>query len=375
MLVTSDNGGAVFGYITIGMTIINFLITPYIGTLVDRMSRKRLLIGSELACFLVLLPFTALGFLGVSYETWHYTVIYVIGSLSYTLFYPTMFAMNQELFTKEQYKTLNGTMEVQSQLSSMIAGGVASILMLKWEIHYILLLNILTYIAAIYFYLKLPYARAERTEGKNSFNRKTSEGLLYMLARPAMFAFLLFSFMPFIGVMLTNYLFPVYLSDVLQTDANVYGILGMIYAVGAVVAGLLIPAVAKKLGNEKTMILGVLVYSIAISIVVFVELPIYLVLMFFLALGNSSARVARNSFLMDKIPNDIIGRVDSLFRTIGLLQRIILLAIFTGMVSSELIVPCFYILSTVLLVATIIVSFSWNKGFREEERLLQVKRS
>jgi len=76
---------------------------------------------------------------------------------------------------------------------------------------------------------------------------------------------------------------------------------------------------------------------------------------------------------MDKIPNEIIGRVDSLFRTIGLLQRIILLSIFTGMVSSKLIAPCFYILSTVLILATMIVSFSWNKGFREEEEPIASK--
>jgi len=258
-------------------------------------------------------------------------------------------------------------MEVQSQLSSMIAGGVASILIVKWEMEYLLLLNVLTYVAAIYFYLKLPYARAEQRKGKKIIRRKTSEGLLYMLARPTMFAFLIFSFMPFIGVMLTNYLFPIYLSDILQADAGIYGIQGMIYAGGAVLAGMLIPTVARKLGNEKTIIVAVLVYTIAISMVVFVELPVYLILMFFLAIGNSGSRVARNSFLMDNIPNDIIGRVDSLFRTIGLLQRIILLAIFTGMVSLELVIPCFYILSAVLILASIIVSFSWNKGFREED--------
>ena len=368
MLVTSDDGNAVFGYITISMTIISFIITPFVGSLVDRMSRKKLLLISEVVCLVVLLFFASIGFLGLSYEIWHYTLIYMIGSLYYTIFYPTMFAMNQEIFHKDQYKSLNGTMEVQGQLSSMIAGGVASILLMKWDLHYILLLDVLTYGAAIYFYVKLPYTRVKRPKAEKVEKGKTWEGLVYMLARPTMFVFLVFSFMPFIGVMLTNYLFPVYLVEVLNADASVYGLEGMIYAAGAVLAGIVVPILAQKLGNEKTIILGVLIYTVAISMIVFVELPIYLTLMLFLAIGNSGARVARNSFLMDQIPNEIIGRVDSLFRSIGLLIRILLLALFTGMVSSGLIVMCFYVLSGVLVVSAFMVTISWKRGFEVKKK-------
>lgn len=366
MLVSSDDGNKVFGFITIGMTILSFILTPFIGNLVDKVSRKKLLIVSEIVCFVLLFIFSLLGFMGLPYEIWHYTIIYMIGSLYYTIFYPTMFALNQEIFTKDHYKSLNGTMEVQGQLSSMIAGGLASILLMKWELHYILLLNTISYGAAIFFYLKLPYVRLPtiKTEVVKS---QVSEGIRYMLARPAVFIFLLFSFMPFIGVMLTNYLFPVYLVDVLEADASVYGIEGMIYAIGAVIAGVFVPTLSSKFGNEKTIIFGILVYTIAISLIVFVDLPVYLSLMLFLAIGNSSTRVARNSFLMDHIPNNIIGRVDSLFRTLGLLIRILLLALFTEMVSSDLIVYCFIVLSRILMVSLSLVLISLKKGVKEKE--------
>lgn len=368
MLVSSDNGNKVFGYITIGMTILSFILTPFVGNLVDRVSRKKLLITSEIICFALLFMFSLIGFLGLSYEIWHYMIIYVIGSLYYTIFYPTMFALNQELFTKDQYKSLNGTMEVQGQLSSMIAGALASILLLKWDLHYILLLDTVSYGAAIYFYMKLPYVRLSIEKTGKVVKSQVSEGLRYILARPSLFIFLLFSFMPFIGVMLTNYLFPVYLVDVLEADASVYGIEGMIYAIGAIIAGVFVPTLSSKLGNEKTIILGVFVYTIAISLIVFVDLPVYLSLMLFLAIGNSSTRVARNSFLMDSIPNNIIGRVDSLFRTLGLLIRILLLALFTEMVSSELIIYCFIVLSAILLLSLFFVVVSWKKGFKVKEK-------
>ncbi|MEK4484114.1 MFS transporter [Psychrobacillus sp. FSL H8-0484] len=250
MLVSSDNGNAVFGYVTISMTIISFIITPFVGNLVDKMSRKKLLILSEIICFVLLICFSMIGFIGLSYEVWHYMFIYMIGSLYYTIFYPTMFALNQEIFNKNQYKTLNGTMEVQGQLSSVIAGALASILLSTWELQYILLLDVLTYAAAIYFFLKIPYRKNAVDHSKKTLKSNGTEGLSYMLKRPAMFLFLFFSIMPFIGVMISNYLFPVYLADVLKASGSLYGIQGMIYGVGAVVA----PIIARKIGNEKTII-------------------------------------------------------------------------------------------------------------------------
>lgn len=364
MLVSSENGNTVFGYISICMTIINFLITPFIGNLVDKMNRKKILLISEFVCFLLLMLFTLIGFIGLPYEVWHYTIIYMIGSLYYTIFFPTMFALNQEIFNKDQYKALNGAMEVQSQLSSMIAGALASILLLKWDLHYILLLDVLSYAAAIYFYMKLPYMGKPINKTEKTDKKRVSEGLRYMMIRPTMFVFLVFSIMPFIGVMITNYLFPVYLRDVLKASASAYGIESMIYAFGAIIAGMFVPILARKIGNEKTIIVSVITYTIAISLIVLVNLPVYLSLMFFIAVGNSGARVARNSFLMDQIPNEIIGRVDSLFRSIGLLFRIVLLALFTQLVSSDLIIYCFIILSGLLIVASGFVILSWKKGFQ-----------
>ena len=37
--------------------------------------------------------------------------------------------------------------------------------------------------------------------------------------------------MPFIGVMMANYLIPVYISDILKANASVYAIEGMMYGV------------------------------------------------------------------------------------------------------------------------------------------------
>ncbi|SOC15579.1 Na+/melibiose symporter-like transporter [Ureibacillus xyleni] len=354
LLVTSERGNVLYGFITFGVTVLNFIITPYVGTLIDRVSRKKLLVFSEILCLIAVLLFAIVGFAGYTYSIWHYTVIYIIGNLYYTIFYPTMFAMNQEIFHKNQYKSLNGTMEVQGQLSSMIAGALASYLLIHWELQSILLLNVASYAAATYFYLRLPYQKKKSVK-EVKIRKDEWSSLQYVKKNPKLFVFLFFSTMPFLSVLITNYLFPVYLSDVLNVSGDIYALENMIYAIGAITAGMTIPIIANKIGNEKTVLAGVVLYSVAISFIVFVPLPLFLTLTFFLALGNSGTRVARNSFMMDHIPNEMMGRVDSLFRTAGLLFRLMVIALFTGMISSSFIIACFLILSGTMLIAALAV--------------------
>jgi len=152
----------------------------------------------------------------------------------------------------------------------------------------------------------------------------------------------------------------------------VYGSQSMIYSLGAVCAGLFIPIVSQKIGNEKTMVFSVLCYTVAISLIIFVEIPLFLCLMFFLALGNAGARVARATFMMEHIPNEYIGRVDSVIRLIGLFIRMLLLAVFTKLVSFQLVIICFVLLSGILCLASLLVYFLWKRGLFTRKRVLDV---
>ncbi|MBD3109712.1 MFS transporter [Bacillus sp. AGMB 02131] len=360
-LVSSPDGNTTLGYITLLMTIFNFALTPLIGGLIDKFPRKKLLIAGELVGLLIVVIFSCYGFMGNIYELRHYIVLFVTGSLYYTIFYPTMFAFTQEYFNKQYYKSLNGAMEVQGQIASMVAGGIAGAMIMTVPLQWILLLNAMTYMIAILFFIKVKSERKETVSKiKKRENMKT--GFVYMLKHPKIFYFLIFATFPFIGVMITNYLFPVYLQQVLHADVWVYGLEGMIYSLGAVCAGLFVPFIAKKIGNEKTMVYGVLCYAAAVSLIIFVDIPLYLSLMFFLALGNAGSRVARQTFMMEHIPNEYMGRVDSVIRFIGLFIRIILLMLFTKLISVQAVILCFGILSVLLWIAAISVYILSKKG-------------
>jgi len=345
-----------FGYVTLLTTVVIFLLTPYSGMMIDRFSRKAIMIYGEAMVFLIAAFFSAVGLVGIEYNVWHLVFLYASGVFYYFLFYPALFALNQELFERSQYKQINGIFEIQGQLATVIAGGAASILIGKVDLQWILVLDACMYIAAIYCLWRIPYHRRLSGISNVSFWRDMAEGWRYMHTKRLLFLFLLASLMPFISVMMTNYLHPIYISTVLKEDGAVYGTQSMVYGFGAAFAGLVIPLLIRKIGNEATIVMNMLIYSAAISLfLIFQHTLIFYVLVLFTAFGNAGTRVARSSLIMETIPNEKIGRVDGLFRAVGLMIRILLLCTFTGAVSLESVMIPYAMLSIVLFISFFVV--------------------
>ncbi|MEQ3592314.1 MFS transporter [Bacillus albus] len=352
LLIKESGGETTFGYVSIIATLIMFLLTPFIGQSIDRFSRKSLLLCNEGIGIIVIGMMAIWGFAGQPYHSIHYILIYIAGSFYYLLFYPTMFAFNQEIFQAEHYKSLSGTMEIQGQLTQVISGAAASFLIEIISLKWILLVDMLTFAGAFVLFLCIPYVKKKEVKKKVTFKKQLFEGIHFMQKRPKFFWFLLATYMPFIGVMMANYLIPVYISDILKASASVYAIEGMMYGVGAVLAGISIPIMMKYVKIEISIVMTMFLYVISITVMI-VEPSVMLLyaLAIFHAIGNAGTRVARNVLMMEEIPNEVMGRVDSLFRLIGTGIRIVLLMLFTVGVSKVGVMVPFYLLSFILILS------------------------
>ncbi|WP_305455657.1 MFS transporter [Bacillus mycoides] len=352
LLIKESGGETTFGYVSIVATLIMFLLTPFIGQSIDRFSRKSLLLCNEGIGIAIIGMMAIWGFAGRSYNSIHYIIIYIAGSFYYLLFYPTIFAFNQEIFQSEHYKSLSGTMEIQGQLTQVISGAAASFLIEIISLKWILLVDMLTFAGAFFLFLCIPYVKKKEVKRKATFKKQLFEGIHFMKKRPKLFWFLLATYMPFIGVMMANYLIPVYISDILKASASVYAIEGMMYGVGAVLAGISIPIMMKYVKIEISIVMTMVIYVISITAMI-IEPSIMLLygLAIFHAIGNAGTRVARNVLMMEEIPNEVMGRVDSLFRLIGTGIRIVLLMLFTAGVSKAGVMIPFYVLSCILILS------------------------
>ncbi|UYX54589.1 MFS transporter [Bacillus thuringiensis] len=352
LLIKESGGETIFGYVSIVATLVMFLLTPFIGQSIDRFSRKSLLLCNEGIGIAVIGMMAIWGFAGHSYDSIHYIIIYIAGSFYYLLFYPTIFAFNQEIFQVEHYKSLSGTMEIQGQLTQVISGAAASFLIEIVSLKWILLVDMLTFVGAFFLFLCIPYVKKKEVKRKVTFKKQLFEGIHFMKKRPKFFWFLLATYMPFIGVMMANYLIPVYISDILKASVSVYAVEGMMYGVGAVIAGISIPLIMKYVKTEISIVMTMFIYVISITVMI-IEPSVMLLygLAIFHAIGNAGTRVARNVLMMEEIPNEVMGRVDSLFRLIGTGIRIVLLMLFTVGVSKVGVMLPFYLLSCILILS------------------------
>ncbi|MFC5450685.1 MFS transporter [Paenibacillus aestuarii] len=338
MLVNRAGGDQIYGYATLVSTIVLFLLSPQIGVYIERISRKKLLLLSEVVGGAITLAFAAWGLLAGHFATWQLIIVYFSGSLYYNVHFPTQFAFTQEIFTKDQYKTLNSILEVQNQSTSMIAGGLASLLVDHIDFAWILFADAMTYFIGFGLFLFIPYqaSQAVTVTRSGSMWSNIAEGYRYLKTKPLFVLFFIGALMPFLCVMAGNYLFPVYITSVLHGGASVMGSADMIFAIGAVIAGLTIPWLMQRIGSYATTITAFVMFSISIAL--FYTFPLIGIYLGFKSLngwGNAGSRIARNTILMEMVPNHLIGRVNSFFNTVGMGLRVVLIGACTQIVAHQ----------------------------------------
>src|SRR5262249_45270662 len=150
---------------------------------------------------------------------------YFSGMLYYTLHYPAKYAFLQQIIDRQHYQSLTGLMEIQGQTASMLAGGLAGILIDRVPLWLILLIDASTYLFGFAIQSTPPYEAThlkDATPPRNAW-QAMAEGWRWLHERAQLSVFFACTLVPFILVMVSNYLFPVYVAEELHAGATVFG--------------------------------------------------------------------------------------------------------------------------------------------------------
>ncbi len=337
LLVHRAGGTEIYGMVTVVTTVVLFLFMPYYGTWVDRHSRKTMLLGSELFGLAATTTMAVTGVVLGRYGQWQLAAVYFCGMLYYTLHFPAKFAFLQQVFDKSHYQSLMGLMEVQGQVAMMVAGGLGSMLVEHVSLTTILLFDASTYLVSFLVQSTLPYNAshlAAASRAPAAAWRAIGEGWLWLRQRPRLTTFFAASLIPFIVVMVGNYLFPIYVSQTLHAGAWVFGAGEIAFAAGAVVAGLWLPRLIASHSAYRTIPVTMGLFAAGLVVIVFVPLvSLYLVAGVFLGFGNAGIRVARSALLLHLVDNQVMGRVGSFFHAYDRVLRTLLTSLVIAMVA------------------------------------------
>ncbi|MEJ8544875.1 MFS transporter [Brevibacillus borstelensis] len=354
-LVESTGSASLLGTTMLVSSVLAFLIGPYSGTLIDRFSRKAILQIEQLGGFTVLAILTAWGFWN-SYHEWIMVFIFLAATFMFQIHEPAQAAFVQETFDKKHYNAINSLLEIENQTALVLAGALAGLLLEKFGLHAVLLLNSLTYLAAFQMLSGIRYVSALERQGKQeprtTWVDQFRQSWLYIKGRPGFLMFGISALMPFIAVLLVNLLNPVFVSQVLGGDVKIYSLGEVTYSFGAVVAGMAVALICRKLGEFPYMVFAFLLMAAALILTVAIPKAwIFVLLSAFLGWCNVSTRLIRQTLYMELVPNRFMGRVMSFLKSIGMLMRLLLIALFTVLIDSIGAAVGYLILAGLLVVA------------------------
>lgn len=376
-----------FGLIYGGVTLVSIFSMLYTGTLIDKYNRRNIMIVISVTGGLILLSAALYGYFSGDV---HYSLaglVFISTFLIFTVHYPNMYAFLQEITEQYNYGKITSYIEIQGQVTNMMAGAAATILLVggigkqisflgfdielpfeikKWELHEIFLLDAITYFVAIILIILIrfqPIAKREPEPGNVFARLKT--GLKFLKNNPLVFIFGIASYAVFITILVEGYLLiPVYVNNHLKAGAEVYAASEMFFALGAVFAGLSIRWIFGKTPKVMAIILlSALTASVYYFFIGNTVVSLFYFACLVLGLCNAGIRILRITYLFNCIPNQLIGRAGSVFNVLNVLCRLLLILLFSlpFFSAQDNVVYAYLVLGTFILLAIVPLVYKYGK--------------
>jgi MFS family permease len=348
--------------------VATFFFAPYMGVFIDRYSRKRFFMGLQLAMIGINTVLVIAG-LTFSFNMIVLTLIYLTGSLYFTAHYPVLNALVQELFSRDQYKDVNSLLEIEGQTASMVSGALAAILLAPLGLIGLLWINVLLYVLSAFTLFFVSYQSKEEVVKREKKRIMTEflEGLHFLKQNQKIAWFFFLTFLPYLLVLVSNYLNPIYVSMKLDGHSSTYAIAEFAYAFGAVIIGLLIQQLSKHFSETTQIVIFMLLFGLAFYSLSILHFNTLLwIVMAVMGLCNAGSRIIRNTLIMEHVPPQYLGRVNTTYQVITTMLRVVILAVFSGIMSETIITYLYAGLGIALLLFSI-VSLPLSKSVTSAE--------
>lgn len=336
-----------FGLIYLLINILMLFWAPYSGILVDKYNRKHLFLWLTIICGTLIGAIAYYGFLFDGLSWFWVAIVFLITFLNYNVHYPNLYAFVQEISEPRYYGKITSYIEVQGQLSSMMAGGGAALLLEgleekhilgytvnieAWQIHEIFAMDAFTYLIALGIISLIVYQPLVRRETEiPGILKQLQVGYDYLKKNKPIFWFGVASFSNFVATLLINFFAgALYVNNHLQKEGDVYATSEVFYAIGAVFAGIAIRKIFERMSIPKSVIiltiLGGMIFGV---LAVTNQVLIFYFMLLLLGIANAGTRIQRITYLFRRVPNQVYGRVGSFLFLTNISLRIIFLAIFS----------------------------------------------
>ncbi len=344
---------SVFAYFYLIITFLTLFWGLYAGAIIDRYSRKKVFIYTNLVCGSVIALVSYYGFRFDNVPDFLVLLVFGLTIFNYNIHYPNLYAFGQEITEKKNYGKLNSYIEVQGQVTSMFAGAFAAILLSgtsadsftivgininlpftieAWPIQKVFLMDAITYFIGIALFLFIKYTPIVKEDiHKGSLFSRLKGGFKYLKFNPSIFAFGTLSYMLFAFTLVeVHVLLPSYVERFMNESANIYASAEVYYSLGAILSGVLVYRFLNKYNEYLSIVSLMFLVSILFLGMSFSNnIVLFFTANLILGITNAGVRILRTTYLFSHVPNNLIGRAGSVFSSINVIVRMILIFIFS----------------------------------------------
>ena len=313
------------GTLVMVQTIPAVLMLPFTGVIIDREDRRRLVIFLDASRAVIILLIAVLAFLG-RVHLWQLYAMVVFVSAGFWMFWPTVTALIQELTPDSQFVHANAFLLAGVQGGWLLAGAMVGFVYNHIGLGGVLLIDFSTYLVSIACYLAVRkgkhvvqarelHDRVLAAEGAVArYWRELRDGFRY-LRRNRYVVLLGMSWSLFTAAMLTQGVVTAPLSDrILHAGAVGYGWLNAGWAVGALLSVGYVAPLISRLRSRTTVALCMALLAACLAGAPFTRwLALAVCVYFIMGSGRGIAGVAISSGIMEKVPPQLMGRVQNTF--------------------------------------------------------------
>ncbi|MBM7034818.1 MFS transporter [Vibrio ulleungensis] len=301
--------GTFVALVALSCTALSFLLTPIFSTVIDRHSRKQLLVLVQIVqattAGVVLVSFS----LGVD-SLWLLALAQLIFWVTSNLAWTANNAFTQENYRPEEYASISGKQEIILQGTTLGAGALGIVLLEVWSIIEFSAFAALASALSTISYMITPYQQQLRTSTRHSFTSQMIESKAIITGNPRFYAYLMLSAISYPVLTYLGKLVPVWFAQQGISGQWLAGY-SMSFGLGALLTGLVVTRLLGMLSLPKTML-----YAMAFSTVMVMGMsgaphPAFILgFAFLFGLSNALNRIARTNWMHVTIKIEQRGRAD-----------------------------------------------------------------
>src|SRR5271156_7070064 len=354
-------------------TIPAMVMLPFIGVIIDREDRRRLVMWLDAGRAVIILAITVLAFLH-RVQVWELYLMNTLVAAGFWMFWPTITALIQELTPEGEFVQSNTFLLAGVQGGWLIAGAIVGFMYDHIGLGGVLLIDVSTYVVSFCCYFAVRKGRhvvlspqqlrtdilAAETQFQR-FWREMREGIHFLRDHRSV-VLLGISWALFLGAMTMGVVVTPSLSDrIFHAGAVGYGWLNAGWGTGAFLSALYAPAIIASLGGRRSV-----AFSMAIIAASVICAPVShwlaLAMSFYFVMGSARGvgGVAMNPSLMEMVPKHLMGRVQNTFYFWGPSLQLVLALCVVAVAHNVSLVAAFAILACVYGLA--FVAASWPVG-------------